>query len=64
MENPLPGFRKESERNTSEIVQAALKCSAFVIRRARELPPEQQTRMLRMVKDLISIEQDRDNLRV
>jgi hypothetical protein len=58
MEERLRTFVQKGERNTSEIVQAALKCSAFVMRRARELPPEQQEPMLSMVQELISIERD------
>jgi hypothetical protein len=63
MEERLAAVGQKSEGNTSEIVQAALKCIAFVMRRARELPPEEQEPMLSMVQKFISIEGDRESLR-
>ena len=59
MDRHLPEGQKTSS-DSCDIIAAALKCTAFVLRRAQELPPDKQGPMLAIVKDLISIERDSD----
>jgi hypothetical protein len=46
----------------NEITKVALECAVLVFRRARELPPEQQKPVLAIVKDLISVKEDQEDL--
>ena len=47
-------------REKNEMTRSALECAAFVLSRARELPPNLQKSMLTFVRDLISIENQDD----
>ena len=44
-------------KETNETLTAALRCAAFVLRRARELSPDQRRSMVSIVRDLISMEE-------
>jgi len=52
---------EEMVRNKNEITRIALDCTAFVLRRARSLPPDQQRHMLTLLTNLISVQQEEDD---
>jgi hypothetical protein len=56
MDGQFSEFHRKVEE-TNETLTAALQCAAFVLRRARELSPEQRRCMVSIVKDLISMEE-------
>jgi hypothetical protein len=61
MDRHLPKVQKTAS-DTAEIINVAIKCTAFVLRRAQELPQDKQKPMLAIVKDLISMEADEKGL--
>jgi hypothetical protein len=70
---PFDGGRKmdcqppESQKSvnaSNETISAALKCTTFVLRQARELAPDQQKRMLAIVGALIALEREQDDLMI
>jgi hypothetical protein len=61
MDRHLPEVQNTAS-DTAEIINVAIKCTAFVLRRAQELPQDKQKPMLAIVKDLISMEADKKGL--
>jgi hypothetical protein len=59
MHDQFSKFQK-TPSDSNQILRVALKCNAFVLRRARELPPGQQKPMLAIVKELITMEEEQD----
>jgi len=49
-------------REKNELTKSALECAAFLLNRARELPPDQRKHMLKFVSNLISAEADKVDL--
>jgi hypothetical protein len=57
MDRHLPEVQNTAS-DTADIINVAIKCTAFVLRGAQELPQDKQKPMLAIVKALISMEQD------
>jgi len=58
----LPDEIKRGGSGKNELARSALECAAFVLCSTRELPPGQQIRMLRLVRDFISTEEAKVDL--
>jgi hypothetical protein len=60
MENQPPESQ-ESVSASNGTINMALKCTSFVLRRAHELPSDQQKPMLAIVRALIALEEDQSD---